>query len=60
MRGLVADGACHWISNEGKRVLPEITATGPAAAEDDPPFVLAIDGRAVAWTHGHGASMTWL
>jgi hypothetical protein len=41
-------------------VLPEITATGPAASEGDPPFVLGIDGRAVAWTHGHGASMSWL
>jgi hypothetical protein len=60
MRGLVADGACHWISNEGKRVLPEITATGPAVAEGKPTFVQALDGRAVAWTHGHGASMTWL
>jgi hypothetical protein len=60
MRDLVDDGACHWISNEGKHVLPEITATGPAAPEDNQAFVLAIDGRAVAWTHGHGASMTWL
>jgi hypothetical protein len=60
MRGLVADGACHWISNEGKWVLPEITATGPAIAEHHPTFVEALDGRAVAWTHGHGASMTWL
>ena len=23
-------------------------------------FVLGVDGRAVAWTHGHGRSMTWL
>ena len=22
MAGLVADGACHWVSNEGGRVLP--------------------------------------
>ncbi|MCY7396630.1 MAG: DUF2332 domain-containing protein, partial [Nocardioides sp.] len=30
MTALVADGACHWISNEGKHVLPDVTATGPA------------------------------
>jgi hypothetical protein len=59
MTGLVADGRCHWVSNEGGRVLPDVTATGPA---EPPPgmFVLGIDGRAVAWTQGHGRSMTWL
>ena len=59
MTGLVAEGRCHWVSNEGERVLPEVTATAPVG----PPrgdFVLGVDGRAVAWTHGHGRSMTWL
>ena len=60
MSGLVADGACHWVSNEGRRVLPEITETAPAGAEGDEPFVAGLDGRAVAWTHGHGTTMTWL
>jgi hypothetical protein len=60
MTGLVADGRCHWVSNEGKRVLPAITATGPAPPEELATFVLGVDGRAVAWTHGHGRSMTWL
>ncbi len=60
MAGLVAEGRCHWVSNEGKRVLPGLTATGPAVPEDLPTFVLGVDGRAVAWTHGHGRSMTWL
>jgi hypothetical protein len=59
MTGLVAAGACHWVSNEGKRVLPRVTATGPAVPEELPTFVLGVDGRAVAWTHGHGRSMTW-
>ncbi len=27
MRGLVADGACHWVSNEAPPVLPSVTAT---------------------------------
>ncbi|MCH1867917.1 DUF2332 domain-containing protein [Nocardioides sp. CFH 31398] len=60
MTDLVADGACHWLSNEGKDVLPTLTATGPAVPADLATFVLALDGRAVAWTHGHGRSMTWL
>ncbi|QZY29054.1 DUF2332 domain-containing protein [Nocardioides coralli] len=60
MTELVADGRCHWISNEGKRVLPEVTRTGPEVPEEMATFVLGVDGRARAWTHGHGASMTVL
>lgn len=57
LRGLVAERACHWLSNEGPDVLPGVTATGPAP----PPglFVLGLDGRAVAWTHAHGRTLTW-
>lgn len=57
MTGLVDEGRCRWISNEGAHVLPRVAATGPTP----PPrsFVLGLDGRAVAWTHGHGRSMTW-
>ena len=57
MTGLVADGRCDWISNEGKQVLPDITATGPPVPEKLSTFVLGVNGRARAWTHGHGASM---
>jgi type VI protein secretion system component VasK len=46
------------VSNEGLRVLPGVTATGPTVPEVAT-LVLGIDGQAVAWTHGHGASMTW-
>ncbi|MEQ6900007.1 DUF2332 domain-containing protein [Nocardioides sp. YIM 152588] len=59
VRDLVADGACHWVSNEGKQVLPSVTATGPPIASDRPTFVLGVDGRMVARTHGHGRSLTW-
>ena len=59
MTDLVAGGGCHWVSNEAKRVLPAVTATGPPIPEDTPTFVLGVDGRAVAWTHGHGRSMSW-
>ncbi len=56
MTGLVDAGACHWISNEGPDVLPGVTATAPRP----PPqgfFVTALDGRAVAWSRGHGGEM---
>ncbi|MCW2794011.1 MAG: hypothetical protein JWO76_3109 [Nocardioides sp.] len=59
MHDLVAAGRCRWVSNEGRRVLPDVTATGPGEVPSGR-FVLGIDGRAVAWTHGHGRSMTWL
>lgn len=59
MMGLVEDGRCHWVSNEGQRVLPRIAATGPAHVEDEHGFVLGIDGRAVARTQGHGRSLLW-
>ena len=58
MLARVAEGRCRWISNEGSRVLPRVSATGPAAPADR--FVLALDGRAVAWTHGHGRSLFWV
>jgi hypothetical protein len=60
MAALVDAGRCHWVSNEGKRVLPEVTATGPEVPEDMMTFVLGVDGQVVAWTHGHGRSMRWL
>jgi hypothetical protein len=57
---LVADGACRWISNEGPQVLPEVTRTGPAVPESSGRFVLGLDGRVVARTHGHGHAIEWL
>lgn len=56
MAGLVAQGRCHWVSNEGRNVLPGVTATGPAE-ESRLPFVLGLDGRLEGWAHGHGAAM---
>lgn len=57
MTDLVASGACHWVSNEGPRVLPSITGSLHV-----PPgrMVMAIDGEPVAFTHGHGAAVGWL
>jgi hypothetical protein len=74
MTDLVRSGACRWVSNEGRQVLPQVAATaGLSGRPEDPPypgpqqgrevgrgFVLGLDGQALAWTHGHGASMTWM
>jgi len=60
MLGLVADGACHWISNEAPNVLPDVTGTGPEGARRAPHFVLGVDGQMVARTHGHGQYVQWL
>ena len=59
MTGLVAEGRCVWVSNEGPRVLPRVAATGPLPGPG-PLFVLGVDGRAVAHTHGHGRTLDWL
>ena len=59
MTGLVADGRCVWVSNEGPRVLPQVAATGPLPGPG-PLFVLGVDGRAVAHAHGHGRTLDWL
>ncbi len=59
VRGLVGQGACHWISNESPGVLPSVTATAPGRRPTPSSFVLGLDGCAVAWTHGHGRSLHW-
>lgn len=59
MAGLVADGACRWVSNESSEVLPRVGRPSIPAADPTEKFVLGVDGRATAWTHGHGRSMTW-
>ena len=41
-------------------MLTEVTAPGLGDPPDPAQFVLGLDGRAVAWAHGHGAAMTWL
>jgi hypothetical protein len=56
MRGLVAV-RCHWVSNEAPGIFPEISETGPAPTARR--FELAVDGRVVAHTHGHGRAMHW-
>lgn len=60
VRGLDA----HWVSNEGPTVLPEMASTAAeppdGSAVGPSPFLLALDGRAVAWTHSHGRALSWI
>jgi hypothetical protein len=52
----------HWLSNEGPQVVPGLPTPRPATspAVGTAPFLLALDGRPVAWTHGHGRALEWL
>jgi hypothetical protein len=47
----------HWISIEAPEVLPYDGL--PRPPDDALHNVLALDGRPLAWTRGHGQSMTW-
>lgn len=57
MSGLVADGECRWVSNEAPHVLGRVTGD---LAVPTGRFVLGLDGRARALTHGHGHAIDWL
>lgn len=59
IRELVAHGRCRWVSNEDWRVLPDVTATATEPRATGLDFVLGLDGRALAWSHQHGAAMQW-
>ena len=57
MAGLVAEGRCRWVSNEAPDVLPRLTGQLRVPVGR---FVLGLDGRPVALTHGHGHAIDWL
>ena len=57
MTGLVQQGRCHWVSNEGPRVLPRVTGELEAPVGR---FVTALDGVPMALSHGHGHAVDWL
>ncbi|WP_017569085.1 DUF2332 domain-containing protein [Nocardiopsis halotolerans] len=46
----------HWVSNEGAGVLPGLEGPRPEAAHD---FVVALDGRVVAFAGEHGQRLAW-
>ncbi|HXA27010.1 MAG TPA: DUF2332 domain-containing protein [Acetobacteraceae bacterium] len=48
-----------WICNESPTAFPQISA-GVSVDQAPGRFLLAVDGRPVAWTDPHGASIEWL
>jgi hypothetical protein len=48
-----------WISNEAPGVLPDLARLAPPAPRRGL-FLLALDGKPVAWTGPHGQSIAWL
>lgn len=52
---------CHWVSNEGMRVTPGVGERLPRTARPDPgDFIVALDGRPVAFAQPHGRYLHWL
>jgi hypothetical protein len=55
----LSDLDCVWISNEGPGVFPAIAAQLPERAPRGK-FLLAVDGRPVAFSDPHGAALSWI
>ncbi|WFE34385.1 DUF2332 domain-containing protein [Micromonospora sp. WMMD975] len=47
----------HWLANEDPAVLPHAELPAPPGGGFH--NVLALDGRPLAWTRGHGQAVTW-
>jgi hypothetical protein len=58
---LVGSLDARWISNEGRGIVP---AAAVAAGDAEPPvageFLLALDGRPLAWAGPHGQRLDWI
>ncbi|GGB99160.1 DUF2332 domain-containing protein [Cellulomonas carbonis] len=54
----VRDLGAVWVSNEGQRVLPAVSARLPPGVDTGGRFVLARDGVPRALTHPHGTAMS--
>jgi hypothetical protein len=54
---MVRELPVRWVSNEGPSVVPGVEPRGAVLPGD---FLLAVDGRHVAWTQGHGRALRWL
>lgn len=58
---LMRELPCCWISNESSAVIESIAKHLPPAAEENKSrFVLALNGRPLAYTGPHGQSLEWL
>jgi hypothetical protein len=52
----------HWLSNEGPTVVPGVSPPPrpPRSPVGGDPLLMALDGRPVAWTQGHGRAVHWI
>jgi hypothetical protein len=57
---VVADLPGHWLANEAPAVLEGLVAAPAVAAPRSDSFLLALDGRPLAWTGPHGQHLSWL
>jgi hypothetical protein len=57
---LVGSLPVRWIAQEGPGALPEVDAKLADPDEARGRFVLALDGRPLAWTAPHGGRIDWL
>jgi hypothetical protein len=55
---MVRDIGAVWISNEAPAVFPDIAALAPPQPWPDS-FLLAVDGKPVAWTTPYGQAIDW-
>jgi hypothetical protein len=55
----VAESGAVWLANESPRVIPGVSAEHDAVLNRNG-FVLAQDGRPMAWTDPHGTWVEWL
>ena len=59
---LLTELGVHWVTNEGRKVVPAVRDALPAGFADDPRpcFVLALDGVPLARVGSHGQWLEWL
>jgi hypothetical protein len=55
---MIDDTRVIWLSNEGPRIFPRFAAAAGPVKEGM--FLLAVDGRPVAWTGPHGQEIRWI
>jgi Uncharacterized protein conserved in bacteria (DUF2332) len=57
-RELIERSQVRWLCNEAPGVFPEFAAMAPPAPGPDR-FLLALDGKPLAWTGAHGQLLDW-
>lgn len=57
--GLIRDLGVQWVSQEGPGALPDVDAQLADPDDARGRFVLALDGRPLAWTAPHGGRIDW-